>query len=573
MDNKKFQYRKMLCLLILLCTITISFAQIRTGSEYSKGVSNTIFKTSKNENQFNRKDFVSTSIKSNQQLLKQEPTYWKSMGYGYFAIIFNDTLLFYNVTECSRSEEVLLTIKNQNLYSEETPVGTYEYRDSLLIVNIGKDMIFYQIDSVPEVIYDSSTTDPIANFEVFWHIFKENYSFFNLTLTNWDSIYTVYRPMITDTTTEEILFSVFSNMIEPLRDRHTRIYDTLGTRFYAVGPDNYNFWYDEPIIYFDNIFHRLDNQEYYSTASGYINYGKINQKIGYINISSMYNYSSSDNYIPDEEFISQLMDTLVEKFADCESIILDIRINRGGLDVVSFEIASRFNDKQRVGYYRSYRNGGYEDFSEQVPFYTYTSDKNFGNKKVVLLTSNHAYSAADVFAMIMKEIPNVTILGEHTYGVFSDVLSKLLPNGWVVDLSNERYYSSEKINYERIGIYPDIELKMDSVSFFNGTDNVLEKAIELLSVTDIDQVSSEPVALKIMSNPFTDRAVIDITLPENEAGEITIVDMLGKVICHFGLKGSNTIEWNAGNYNEGIYFCILKTERKSECLKLSHIKY
>jgi hypothetical protein len=113
---------------------------------------------------------------------------------------------------------------------------------------------------------------------------------------------------------------------------------------------------------------------------------------------------------------------------------------------------------------------------------------------------------------------------------------------------------------------------MDSVSFFNGTDNVLEKAIELLSDTDIDQVSSEPVVLKVLSNPFTDRAVIHITLPENEAGEITIVDMLGKVICHYRIMGSNTIEWNAGNYNEGIYFCILKTEKTSEYLELSHIK-
>lgn len=572
MDNKKFQHRKTLSLLTLLFTITIGFAQIKTGNGHPDGTFKGIIKTYQNKNQVNSNDFVSKSLKSNQQLLTQEPTYWQSKGYGYFAIIFNDTTLLYDVTECSRSEIGLLIMKNQNLFYNDFPVATYEYRDTMFIVNIGKDMIFYQVDSVPAVLYDSSTTDPIANFEVFWHIFKENYSFFSLAHINWDYIYTVYRPMITDTTTDEVLFSVFSSMLEPLRDRHIMISDTLGTKFYTPGPDNYNFWYNEPIFYFDNIINRLDNQEYYFTANDYIYYGKINRKIGYINISSMFDYYSSDNYIPDEEIISQVMDTLVEKFDDCESIIVDIRINGGGRDLVSFEIASRFNDQQRVGYYRSYRVGGYEDFSEPVPFYTYTSDKNFGNKKTVLLTSNHAYSSADVFAMIMKDIPNVTLLGEHTYGVFSDVLSKLLPNGWVVDLSNERYYSSEQINYEQIGIYPDIELEMDSVSFFNGTDNVLEKAIELLSVTDIDQGKSEPVALKVMSNPFADRAVIDITLPENEAGEITIVDMLGKVICHYRIMGSNTIAWNAGNNNEGIYFCILKTERTYECLKLSHIK-
>jgi carboxyl-terminal processing protease len=51
-------------------------------------------------------------------------------------------------------------------------------------------------------------------------------------------------------------------------------------------------------------------------------------------------------------------------------------------------------------------------------------------KQVVLITNDRTVSAADVFALMMSELPNVTIIGEPTNGSYSDIYSKKLPNGW-----------------------------------------------------------------------------------------------------------------------------------------------
>ena len=55
-------------------------------------------------------------------------------------------------------------------------------------------------------------------------------------------------------------------------------------------------------------------------------------------------------------------------------------------------------------------------------------------------------------------LDNVNRIGSHTEGVFSDVLDKALPNGWEFGLSNEVYLDANGVNYESIGIPPNIKL-------------------------------------------------------------------------------------------------------------------
>jgi C-terminal processing protease CtpA/Prc len=323
-----------------------------------------------------------------------------------------------------------------------------------------------------------------------------------------------------------------------------------------------------------NIKQRLDDQDLFLTANDMVLYGTLNNhKIGYFNILGMAGYSNNENFEPNEEVIARVLDNLVDEFADCKAIIVDVRLNNGGEDLVSFEIASRFNDQVRVGYSRQYRNGGYDEYSELVQTYTQLDEKNFGNKTVVLLTSNHTLSAADVFAMIMKDIPTVTLLGEHTYGIFSDVLGKKLPNGWEFSLSNERYFSSEGINYEQIGIYPDIELALDSVGFFNGTDNILEKAVELVSQSDVETISLKSLSLRAFPNPGgTNKVIIEVALPEDQHGELRIIDMAGNVVTIYNVHGTETINWNSEGYSEGLYLAVLNNGFSSESIKITKLK-
>ena len=61
---------------------------------------------------------------------------------------------------------------------------------------------------------------PEKNFEILWNDFDKTYSFFELKNINWDSLYAVYRPKVTNQTTGEQLFDITSAMLAHLRDGH-----------------------------------------------------------------------------------------------------------------------------------------------------------------------------------------------------------------------------------------------------------------------------------------------------------------------------------------------------------------
>jgi len=80
----------------------------------------------------------------------------------------------------------------------------------------------------------------------------------------------------------------------------------------------------------------------------------------------------------------------------------------------------------------------------------------------------------------MKELPNVTIIGDTTEGIFSTMYEFTLPNHWEVSLSNEQFFSEAKNNYEGLGIAPDIKVVNSRIDIENQNDPVIEMAISHL---------------------------------------------------------------------------------------------
>src|SRR6476469_8932827 len=64
---------------------------------------------------------------------------------------------------------------------------------------------------------------PEKNFEELWRTFHNRYPFFNIRGVDWDRQYEIYRPMVTETTSEIELFDVFCRMLGPLNDGHVKL--------------------------------------------------------------------------------------------------------------------------------------------------------------------------------------------------------------------------------------------------------------------------------------------------------------------------------------------------------------
>jgi len=99
---------------------------------------------------------------------------------------------------------------------------------------------------------------------------------------------------------------------------------------------------------------------------------------------------------------------------------------------------------------------------------------------IVLLTCDSVFSGGEVFALALKELPYVTIVGDHTNGIFSYQLEKKLPNGWRYCLSYQVYFSADMVCYEGIGVPADIELLNKKADIERGVDPLITRALELL---------------------------------------------------------------------------------------------
>lgn len=91
-------------------------------------------------------------------------------------------------------------------------------------------------------------------------------------------------------------------------------------------------------------------------------------------------------------------------------------------------------------------------------------------------------SAGETFTQaLMGRMPHVTRIGENTQGVFSDVLERRLPNGWIFGLPNEVYRTAEGAAFDGPGIPPDIAAPIFAAAdVAAGKDPAMAKALEVL---------------------------------------------------------------------------------------------
>ena len=335
---------------------------------------------------------------------------------------------------------------------------------------------------------DQTVDQPEKNFEAFWQLFNNNYATFPEKNINWDSIGMVYRPTVNAATTNEDLFHTFCEMIKPLGDAHVNlIVKKANTTFSAEKQSRLakelkpfkgkiRKGFDEMVknTLHENGFNNIKTLgKDYKGVIPLFWYGD-NGKVGYLRVGRCFSSMIIQNGIG----LNNKLNKIFKYFAKMEAIVIDIRMNPGGTDGFSKKVVNRLTDKKLVGYYKQTRKD--QQFGALDTHYIKPKGKHKFLKPVFLLTNEQSVSAADVMALMMAELPNVTIIGENSNGSYSDLYSKKLPNKWKVTLSNQRYLSTAKINYEGIGTPVDLEIKNTLENYNNKNDLILKKALELI---------------------------------------------------------------------------------------------
>ena len=320
------------------------------------------------------------------------------------------------------------------------------------------------------------STNPVENFEALWKVFNERYAFFDVRDVDWQKQKEANRPQVTDDTTPEQLFEIMTQMLNRLNDGHVEL-EAKDLKKYFNSEEKPRFWqeFDEGQI----------KELFAVTTSNLKAYGFSELKPTQTNILQ-YAKSNDFAYLRIIELEGQkwksfrsALTNLEKDFDGLKGYIIDLRECPGGDDKVLLEILGKFADRKRVAFHRKEKLG-VDKYSALKTWYVEPKGASQFTGPVVLLTNDAVFSGGDVFALVASELPNVTIVGDRTNGIFSYQFSGKLPNGWTYNLSNQIYYSADMVCYESKGVPTDIEVMNTKDDLDVKVDAVLIKALGIL---------------------------------------------------------------------------------------------
>lgn len=396
----------------------------------------------------------------------------------------------------------------------------------------------------------SSRNSPELNFEAFWQVFNKHYAHFETRQVDWQQQYKIFKPKVNSETTPEQLLAIFNEMVAPLKDGHVVISptgDLPATAKYAP------FYKQFPTKELQAQFHKVTLDILYQQGFGQLKkFNSMPYDIGGYCRSKDYGYLRLNGFggMPLEAFNRQL-DEMVTEFTDVKGLIIDIRINGGGSPAFLDALAGRLTQVKRlVGYGRTRINKRKHEYSPWNPSHITPSGEKQLVKPTVLLTSGSTISAGDHCALYLKELPYVTLIGEHTNGIFSPMRGEKLPNGWEISLSDGQTVSSRRVNYEGKGIPPDIEVVHRQGDMLQGADRGLSKALDFLE-TDSDELASKTMCYEQLAINF----YADSLLPNKIYGDITaystgLVEEDATLLAPFARK---CYSLNAVNKSDGLH--------------------
>jgi carboxyl-terminal processing protease len=324
--------------------------------------------------------------------------------------------------------------------------------------------------------------DPEKNFEKLWRTFYNRYPFFKLKNVDWKKQYAIFRPKVTAQTSEEELFDILCQMLAPLHDGHVELIAKVRgdrkTRYF--NPEKRpRFWKEFTSREIKQLL-RTTKTTLVSNGFGrpretqawMLHYCR-SRAFGYIRILELEGVK--------ERRLTKALEKIASDFQDLGGIIIDIRNNPGGDDSTAITIINRFSDRKRVAFHRKTKIGpGEDDFTSLKTWHLEPEGDEQFTGPIVLLTCDSVFSGAEVFALAMKQLPNVTILGDHTNGIFSYQLEKKLPNGWRYCLSYQKYFSADMVCYEGKGVPVDIKLLNKKTDIERGSDPLITGALKVL---------------------------------------------------------------------------------------------
>jgi len=309
--------------------------------------------------------------------------------------------------------------------------------------------------------------DFAGQFDTLWANFDQRYSYFNEKGVDWNALRAQYRARAVAATNEADLVNVVQQMLANLHDQHVVMRDPSGRVIPTYSPAPSLNW----------------NQavwQRYVRPAGWVQ-GKTNW--GYASFDGIA-YIAIGSWDPKQVKLTDL-DAMLELFRDAPGMIVDVRMNSGGDMQMAYDFAARFATVGRTTEYMQYRNGPqHDDLTGMVPKMLAPRGQWQFTKPVVLLIGRGSASSNENFIAAMKELPNVTTMGDTTAGTSGNPEWFQLGAGWSYTVSRWVDYTADKKLIEDHGIVPMVPITTTAADFAQGHDPVLEAALAHFNISE-----------------------------------------------------------------------------------------
>jgi C-terminal processing protease CtpA/Prc len=303
---------------------------------------------------------------------------------------------------------------------------------------------------------------PFAIFDEAWKLVDTRYGNFPAKGIDWNLIRRIYRDQAQAANDDLELATIISAMLGHLNDNHIT-FKTKDSLYRPNGPADRSAFVDDSIIS-----KRFVSREMQS-GGGDWRYAWLADSVGYLRIDGFHNAVRTRAEI----------DTVLTFFRGARGLIIDMRKHFGGDDPSANEVIDRFATSRGL-YLTSRAKGGdpHDVFLEPRSFYYEPKGSWQFTRPVMILTSRRTVSAGENFLLGMRELPQVTLIGDVTAGAFADVGHFKLSNGWEMNFPFNRFVDKNGFSWEGVGLAPDIKLVAKPSEIAAGKDILLDFAIK-----------------------------------------------------------------------------------------------
>jgi len=407
-------------------------------------------------------------------------------------------------------------LEESDSISDEEIEASYRLNQGVLeLLEGGRlEQRFYPALGLPEACIGGYTpqlgdadyrADPTRDFEVFSELMASYSVSPEAQRLNWSSIEQQAREELAEDMNEWDLLELFYQMIKPLKDIHTSIQTSEAFARVENKPTTVSLYLQEFIAQqglnlplsvdqasMANTYIMRQHERHDATildyaenaedvkhaANGLVRWFQVGH-LGYLNIAAMTGFSELSDHEANLAVLDAALDAALSDLQDTQGLIIDVRTNGGGQDLFSLAIASRFVASKTVVYRVQAGTKNARDELLDVTIQPRGAVQYL--KPISLLVSASTVSAAETFSLVMSELDQVALVGQATQGAFSDILKKTLPNGFQINLSNERYLTLNGEWLEGKGVPVDIEVPVFTQEERDGEfDYAMEAAAALL---------------------------------------------------------------------------------------------